>query len=543
MGIVVSNSITSYSNDSQLTMMFYKNWSAQQLMTSILKKIVKNPVVGYAFFADIIQYIRDNEMSKEQSESMNDLSIIKTLKPNRFLICDQDDGKAPIVYYMKDKYEISDSLSPTEYTNLRLRFLVKNDPFILQKKQKTKAIWIHFKKTGCNSNNSYHNGSYGIIRSVFYKQDSYKDIILRDVVPCLNSISNVKYDYDEKIDSDLLFGQIMKTHTVSFESPHMNTKKIPLDSLLHSMHMDNLNEVRLVVSVPPTNIQEQKEQKEDEVLGIVHKNVQSQNIPNFIFLRKEIEIKRLKIEASVKIKKLTMKLNQKNDDYKQLEMQRQQTETKKKIGELKELILEKNGKINGLKQMVIAKDNDYKQLEMQNDKINELTQIMIITKDEEIQRLKRAKSQKDDDYKQLEMEYNEKNELVEKYKIHCDEAANHYNDLYAKHKTLTEKEQWYEEEMKRQAMEIMNLEKENRELKQNEINESKYEQWTWKHVLKWILSLNNGQYAKYETSLAQNLEQGKVRGSHLKWVNEIDLKSWGLVCFGDIKSLKQDIDR
>merc|ERR1712228_324346 len=195
------------------------------------------------------------------------------------------------------------------------------------------------------------------------------------------------------------------------------------------------------------------------------------------------------------------------------------------------------------KQMVIAKDNDYKQLEMQNDKINELTQIMIITKDEEIQRLKRAKSQKDDDYKQLEMEYNEKNELVEKYKIHCDEAANHYNDLYAKHKTLTEKEQWYEEEMKRQAMEIMNLEKENRELKQNEINESKYEQWTWKHVLKWILSLNNGQYAKYETSLAQNLEQSQVNGSDLKLVNEMDLKIWGVVVFADMKSLKQHIDR
>ena len=92
-------------------------------------------------------------------------------------------------------------------------------------------------------------------------------------------------------------------------------------------------------------------------------------------------------------------------------------------------------------------------------------------------------------------------------------------------------------------MQITQLQRENTELKQNEIDEGNYEQWTWRQILKWILSLNNGQYERYQSCLAQHLEQAQVKGSDLRLVNEIDLKSWGVIVFADMKSLKHHFDR
>merc|ERR1712228_175703 len=158
---------------------------------------VKNPIFGYAFFANIIQYIRKYEMSAKQSQSMDDLSIIKTLRPNRFLICDENKARAPTVYHIADKYEMPDHFSPIRCTDFKIQFLAKNDPLVLQtndkkqngqqnemeidsktKEEETRAIWIFFKKQGFKSKK-------GEIRSVFYVEDSIKDIILRDVVPYL----------------------------------------------------------------------------------------------------------------------------------------------------------------------------------------------------------------------------------------------------------------------------------------------------------------------------------------------------------------------
>merc|ERR1712176_121147 len=116
-------------------------------------------------------------------------------------------------------------------------------------------------------------------------------------------------------------------------------------------------------------------------------------------------------------------------------------------------------------------------------------------------------------------------------------------ELKEDNNNLMEKQKWYENEMERQSMEIMHLQQENKQLRQNEIDENKYELWTWKQVLKWMITVENGMFAQYEKSLAKNLEQGKVKGSDLKFVDRDDLKDWGVIVFGDMKALKRHIDR
>jgi len=272
-----------------MTISHCKDWTAEQLMTNILKEVVENPVFGYAFFANIIEYIRKYEMNKEQSQNMDDLSIIKMLKPNRFLICDENNATAPTVFYMADKYKMPDHFSQIKYTDFKIQFLAKNDPLVLQinenksndqnnemeidsnkKEEKTKAIWIYFKQKG-------YKKRKGEIRCVFYKEDSIKDIILRDVVPYLklsqksvsvstSSLSSlsindndkkqnndtIKKDDDEKSDEDLLFERIMETHSVKFLMPNQSRNDIPLNMLEKRGTLKDvqLDQICLVITMP-----------------------------------------------------------------------------------------------------------------------------------------------------------------------------------------------------------------------------------------------------------------------------------------------------
>ena len=86
-------------------------------------------------------------------------------------------------------------------------------------------------------------------------------------------------------------------------------------------------------------------------------------------------------------------------------------------------------------------------------------------------------------------------------------------------------------------MRIGNLEKENRELKLQLIDPSKYMQWKWQDIMQWILSLENGRFVKYCQSLEQSLKEEEVTGADLNNVDILVVKGWGVVNFKDKQAL------
>merc|ERR1712129_209747 len=250
--------------------------------------------MGYAFFADIIKYIRKYELSEESRQSIDDLSIINALNPNRFLILDDDVRVAPNVYYMQDAYRMPDHFEQIKYTDFKIQFLTYNDPLLaastkggmeVDSSEELKAIWIYFKKHGRNKN-------VGIIRTLFGKDDSIKDIALRDIVchldvaanssksPSVSTSSlssltidekkeeNEKKDDDEKSEEDILFEDLLKTgNTFHFLSSAVEPKAIPLKVLERKgllFDTNNTSNIVLVVMMPKKKDEEVMLNKKDK---------------------------------------------------------------------------------------------------------------------------------------------------------------------------------------------------------------------------------------------------------------------------------------
>merc|ERR1712083_708748 len=190
-----------------MTISHCRDWTARELITNLLRQATENSIFGYAFLGNIIEYVRKYEMSPKEAEIIDDLTILKSLEPNRFLICDEDSTRVPTTYHMDEEYKMPQSFSQIKYTDFKVQYLAKNDPLSSpkqphqnnenmeidsdKKEEETKAIWIYFRRQGSLK------VKRGEIRSVFYKDDSIKDIILRDVVSNLNLSINDK-DQDQK---------------------------------------------------------------------------------------------------------------------------------------------------------------------------------------------------------------------------------------------------------------------------------------------------------------------------------------------------------
>eukprot|EP01084_Bolivina_argentea_P249920 418534_1 len=76
-----------------------------------------------------------------------------------------------------------------------------------------------------------------------------------------------------------------------------------------------------------------------------------------------------------------------------------------------------------------------------------------------------------------------------------------------------------------------------------DIDISKYENWSDKQILVWMLSIENHRFSKYKSTLTKSLTDECLTGNDLCKVNENDLKGWGITNFGDRKMLLKNINK
>ena len=109
-----------------MTIAYSKNWIAKDIINMIIGEVIDNPIFGYSFFAHIIKYIQKYEMKQNNDNNKDiDLSILKQLGPERFLICDlmiqlQLFQKYT---YMNKRYKMPESFSQIKYTDFRIHLV------------------------------------------------------------------------------------------------------------------------------------------------------------------------------------------------------------------------------------------------------------------------------------------------------------------------------------------------------------------------------------------------------------------------------------
>eukprot|EP00483_Globobulimina_turgida_P012594 UN12617 len=80
-----------------------------------------------------------------------------------------------------------------------------------------------------------------------------------------------------------------------------------------------------------------------------------------------------------------------------------------------------------------------------------------------------------------------------------------------------------------------------KKLKIESMDVSKYRSWDWFDIFVWIITIANGRFVKYEQDLHAILSEEQPTGQDLEYVNEADVKRWGVANFGDIHALRQSI--
>ena len=137
-----------------LVMTYNKDWTAKDLIQSILDLVFENPVFLYSFFGHVMDYIRKYEMENAENtdisgDNVNDLDIhiLRKLQPSRFLVVyEEPKPETGESFYMDEEYEMPDSFSQIKYTDFRLQFLAQNDPLVIQEEpgstKETVAVWL-----------------------------------------------------------------------------------------------------------------------------------------------------------------------------------------------------------------------------------------------------------------------------------------------------------------------------------------------------------------------------------------------------------------
>ena len=113
------------------------------------------------------------------------------------------------------------------------------------------------------------------------------------------------------------------------------------------------------------------------------------------------------------------------------------------------------------------------------------------------------------------------------------------HELMVQNVSLTEQLLAMQSDEKSRELEIAALRKENERLR---MDEAKYEEWNHQ-ISSWILSLDNGRYAKYEKMLRRHLEDEEVDGTILGDLDVNDFTRWGIKKLADIKYLQKEIAR
>eukprot|EP01083_Nonionella_stella_P259164 885169_1 len=216
----------------QMTISYCKDWCAKGVIQHVLTEVVQNPIFGYTFFANVLKYIKKYEMDPETAANANDLVILQSLKPYRFLIIDDYDLNSLRVFHMEAPYRMPAGYSQIKYTDFKVFFLAKNDPLVLSLQQpsnkttiqqKSKALWVFFRRQSKRQH---------LIRCVLTKGHSLKDVILTHCVPFLKtpkpSLSVDDATAEDKQEEDAWLDCILETHKFTLKSAAANGVAAPL---------------------------------------------------------------------------------------------------------------------------------------------------------------------------------------------------------------------------------------------------------------------------------------------------------------------------
>lgn len=105
--------------------------TADEMIRSILKLAVDIPLIGYAFFADVIRYVMKYELEEGSDYDPNrvDIAVLEQLDPSRFLIYSLN-SKVPKLYYQQDRQQLSRSVTQNKTIKYGVQFLPLNDPLL-----------------------------------------------------------------------------------------------------------------------------------------------------------------------------------------------------------------------------------------------------------------------------------------------------------------------------------------------------------------------------------------------------------------------------
>ena len=90
-------------------------------------------------------------------------------------------------------------------------------------------------------------------------------------------------------------------------------------------------------------------------------------------------------------------------------------------------------------------------------------------------------------------------------------------------------------------MKINDLSEENKKLKLDNLDVSKYKEWSRDELIYWIISIDKEVYGQYEQILKTSLTEEEVRGDCIDDIDVSDIKRWGIKNFKHSKNLMKQI--
>ena len=103
----------------------------------------------------------------------------------------------------------------------------------------------------------------------------------------------------------------------------------------------------------------------------------------------------------------------------------------------------------------------------------------------------------------------------------------------------------YEDEQKEDKMKIAELKRKVKELelRNSVVNEKEFENWNWKQIVVWIMSLERGRFGKYIKALNEVMRNKEIEGVDLYNVKVYILEAWRITDRKDREILNEHIQR
>ena len=101
----------------------------------------------------------------------------------------------------------------------------------------------------------------------------------------------------------------------------------------------------------------------------------------------------------------------------------------------------------------------------------------------------------------------------------------------------------FQDDEKQREMELLDLKEENKRLKLQLLDESKYMEWGSDEIAAWFINLDPDRMKQYEKAVSRALKEDEVNGSFLAEVDGGELRQWGIQKIGDRKFVQKEIAR